>query len=501
MTGGAGGTEGPGGAGGGPDPLRLRARESPDRLAVVLPEGGDSHPVRLTFAELDDLADRLARRIGERVLGSAGPRPEGANSIDPPTLAIVLPPSLEAVALVFAAGRAGMRLAPLNPRLTPSELQGLIDRIRPPLIIRDPVELDAVGAGGTEKPGWPHRTDGREVHLHPAEPELPRFLLWTSGTRGRPRCVRLSMDNLLAIARGSRERLDLRADDRWLASLSLAHVGGLALVIRAVHVGSGLVVRERFDAADFNRLADEGAITHASMVPTMLRRVLDDREGRPAPSSLRCLLVGGDHTPEALLERALEAGFPVALTYGLTEASSQVATAGPELVRRKPGTVGASLPGVRLRIAANGEILVRGPTVAAGEVDIVDGWLRTGDIGELDDDAHLRVTGRLSDRIISGGFNVDPAEVEEVLRRHPDVADAAVVGLDDPEWGERVVAAVVVEKPAAVPAPELDAHCRRYLAGPKRPRSISVVDSLPRNPNGKVDRSALRVLLSERSTA
>lgn len=485
---------------GAPDPLRLRARDSPDRLAVVLPGGGGRDPGRLTFAELDHLADRLARRIVERVLGKSDARAAGAESVDPPTVAMVLPPSLEAVALVFAAGRAGMLLAPLNPRLTPPELEALIDRIRPRLIISDPAELNA-GEGGTEEPARPARTDDREMPLSTPGPELPRFLLWTSGTRGRPRCVRLSMDNLLAIARGSRERLDLRADDRWLASLSLAHVGGLALVIRAVHVGSGLVLRERFDAPHFNRLADEGAITHASLVPTMLRRVLDDREGRPAPSSLRCLLLGGDHTPEVLLDRALEAGFPVALTYGLTEASSQVATAAPELVRRKPGTVGASLPGVRLRIGADGEILVRGPSVAAGDVEVVDGWLRTGDIGELDDEGHLRVTGRLSDRIISGGFNVDPAEVEEVLRRHPDVADAAVVGLEDPEWGERVAAAVVVEKPAACPAPELDAHCRRYLAGPKRPRSISVVDSLPRNPNGKVDRRALRALLSERSTA
>ncbi|MGD2069213.1 MAG: fatty acid--CoA ligase family protein, partial [Gemmatimonadota bacterium] len=186
------------------------------------------------------------------------------------------------------------------------------------------------------------------------------------------------------------------------------------------------------------------------------------------------------------------------LTYGLTEATSQVTTAPPSLVRRKPGTLGLPLDGVELRVDASGEILVRGATVAAGlygsrePLTDADGWLRTGDLGAVDGDGHLRVTGRRSDRIITGGVNVDPVGVETVLLRHPDVAEAGVVGLPDDGWGERVEAAVVA-RTGRSPDPEaVRAWARQRLGGPQAPKRVTVLEALPRNPNGKVDRSALR---------
>ena len=217
------------------------------------------------------------------------------------------------------------------------------------------------------------------------------------------------------------------------------------------------------------------------------------------------------------MRRALAAGWPLALTYGMTEMASQVATATPAQVRRKPGTVGRPLDGVQLRISAEGEVLARGAMLALGAVEAShggddgavplvpvaplaplagdDGWYRTGDLGRLDGDGDLWITGRRSDRIITGGVNVDPHEVEAALRGYPAIADACVVGLPDPEWGE-VVAAVVVLAEGAFDAAAAGAWSRERLAPPKRPRRWLPVDALPLNANGKVDRGAVRGLFS-----
>jgi O-succinylbenzoic acid--CoA ligase len=225
----------------------------------------------------------------------------------------------------------------------------------------------------------------------------------------------------------------------------------------------------------------------------MLHQLLEAWGPEAAPDSLRCLLIGGAPAREELIVAALEAGFPIALTYGLTEASSQVATAPPELVREKPGTVGPPLPGVRVRVSESGELLVQGPTVAPGEVR-TDGWLHTGDLAREDGEGHLWITGRESDRIISGGVNVDPGEVEAALEAHPLVAEAVVLGVPDREWGERVVAVVVSHSPGPALRKELDELVGHSLSPAKRPRAIRFLDSVPRNPHGKVDRERVRAL-------
>jgi O-succinylbenzoic acid--CoA ligase len=326
-------------------------------------------------------------------------------------------------------------------------------------------------------------------------------VLWTSGTEGRPRGVAISYRNLAASALASEARLGLVPGDAWLASLSPAHIGGLALVTRALLLGSRLVAVGAFDAARALDLIARGAVTHVSVVPTQLLRLLDLSADAPPPPTFRCALVGGARAPDGLVRRALDAGWPLALTYGLTEATSQVATAAPDLTRRKPGTVGKRLDGVGLTLAEDGEILVRGPTVATGYVgtdpqDVVDagGWLHTGDIGRLDEEGDLWVTGRRSDRIVTGGVTVDAVEVEEALRAHAAVGDACVVGLPDAEWGERV-AAWVVPTGEGIDGDALLAFLRGRLSGPKLPRVLHVGETLPRNPNGKVDRAAVRSVL------
>jgi O-succinylbenzoic acid--CoA ligase len=213
-----------------------------------------------------------------------------------------------------------------------------------------------------------------------------------------------------------------------------------------------------------------------SLVPTMLSRLLD--AGLREPPSLRWALLGGGPIAPALLERAAEAGVPVAPTYGMTEACSQIATHG------------WPLPRVQLRIA-DGEVLVRGPNVAAGAV-ADDGWLYTGDLGEIDERGRLVITGRRADTIISGGENVAPDEVEAVLLEHPAVADAAVHGRADPEWGEAVIAAVILRNGHEADGEELRDFCSTRLARFKVPKAVEFVERLPRTASGKLRRRELR---------
>ncbi len=455
------------------DPLSAAAERWPDAPAVDVP-GGE----RLSFRELDGLVgsgeEELARSPGSASGGVTTMR---------------LPPSLDAIRTIHAALRTGTPLLPLHPAWTDEEVGAAVGSL-----------TAAPGSKGLASEG-------------PGLPSGAAFVLWTSGTSGRARGVALSLEGLEAVAEGSRRRLDLGPGDRWYWALSPAHVGGLALVLRAAWTGAAVVPLPSFDADRFLALAREGRITHASLVPVMLRRILEAAGGGSAPEPLRCLLVGGAEAPPALVRAATDAGWPVALTYGLTEASSQVATAPPARVREEPRTAGPPLPGVEVRLAEDGEIRVRGPTVALGYVGSGepfpvddDGWLRTGDVGEWierkDSGAgpdrplrELRVLGRRSRRIVTGGVNVDPAEVEAVLGSHPTVREAAVVGLPDAEWGERVAALVVAARGPEPDPDELGRFVRSRLSAAKVPRSFGFAPSLPRSPNGKVDLEAARVRL------
>ena len=331
------------------DVLREAALDSPD--AEGLEDGGRTW----TFAELDAAASRMARR-----LAPLGAEPRA-------TLALVADPGPLAVQALFAASRLGATVAPLNVGLRPPEFEAAFDTLRPDMILatrqaRDAAGLDPVWV--TSLDDLPKPMDERGGDDTPL-PE-PLAVLWTSGTDGRPRGVCLSSQAFDRVSEASRDLLRSGPGARWYASLSLGHVGGLATVLRSVSHRATLVTRGRFDAKEFAGLVDAGSVTHASLVPTMLDRLLGAREGRPAPPSLKCLLVGGAHAPSSLVARALELGYPLALTYGMTETTSQVATASPALVREKPGTVGRPLSGLEVRLTTEGEIQVRGPTVAVG---------------------------------------------------------------------------------------------------------------------------------------
>jgi O-succinylbenzoic acid--CoA ligase len=303
-------------------------------------------------------------------------------------------------------------------------------------------------------------------------------VMHTSGTTSTPKPVELTYGNWQANALGSAVALGLDPAERWLCPMPLTHVGGLSILVRSVIYATTAVLHGHFDTqAVLADLMDPARrITMVSLVPTMLARLLDS--GLENPPTLRWALLGGAPTPRALLERAERAGVPVAPTYGMTEGCSQLFT------------FGFPLPGVDLLLQGpEREVVVRGPMVAPGALD-QHGWLHTGDLGRIDDRGRLEIVGRKSDTIITGGENVAPEEVEAVLEEHPSVAEAAVIGRPDPEWGEALVALVVPRDGADPEA--LRTHCRNRLAAFKVPKRVEFVDGLPRTRSGKLVRRELR---------
>lgn len=408
-------------------------------------------------------------------------------------------------------------LAPAHAEWTPHERDAFIAAVQP---------TAALTGKDTPWPtdGWTSRSVAApgigDIGLHLRRLSVPALtgesaglgagaILATSGTGGRPRFAAHEWRSLRANAMASNERLDFGADDRWLATLAWAHVGGLAVPLRAAAAGATVVLAgPRFDAASVARALGELTVTHLSLVPAMLHGLL--AAGARPPGSLRAVLLGGAATPPDLADRALEAGWPIALTYGLTEAGSQVTTSTPSEVRAGDRSTGVPLSGVEVRIRppgqaaaapagapAPGHIEVRGDTLFRGYVGEparpAAAWFATGDLGRLDEQGRLEVTGRLRDRIVSGGANVDPTQVEAVLAAHPEVGEAAVIGLPDERWGQVVVAVVAGDDPG-LPA-RLDPWCRERLSGPRLPRRWEMLHRLPRTATGKVDRARLRELL------
>jgi O-succinylbenzoic acid--CoA ligase len=295
----------------------------------------------------------------------------------------------------------------------------------------------------------------------------------TSGSTGEPRPVCLTRANFEASARASAELLGVEPDDRWLCCLPVFHVGGLSIFTRSAIYGTTVVAEPNFDAGRVKELLEAGEVTLASLVPTMLARLRE--AGLERAPKLRGILLGGGPIPDELLAWALGVGLPVMPTYGMTETCSQIATA------RVGERAARPLPGAEIRIGDEEEILVRGPMVAA------DGWLHTGDRGRLTDEGLLEVHGRMDDLIVSGGENVAAREVEEAVRSHPAVKDAAVIGVEDEEWGRAIWAFVVGDTDEA----EVIEHCRGVLPGFKVPKRVVALDALPRTPSGKVERPSL----------
>lgn len=383
-------------------------------------------------------------------------------------VALRLPPGPAFLAALHATLLLGAAIVPIDARLAPTEQAQRAEGAK--LTIGEPLARPA---------GAP---DART--LDRLDPAATATVLHTSGTTAAHKPVALTIGNWLWNALGSALALGLDPDDRWLCTLPLSHVGGLSIPLRSAIYGTTVVLHERFETEAVLTAIERDEATLVSLVPTTLQRLLD--AGLRAPNTLRVALIGGGPLPPALAAQAQEAGIPVAQTYGLTEACSQVTTSLPG----EPETAGRPLAGQRVEIAPDGEIRVAGPTVAPGAA-AGDGFLHTGDLGALDERGRLVVTGRKADTIVSGGENVAPAEVEAVLLAHPAVAEAAVHPKPDPQWGEAVVATVVLHDGCRAEAEELRAHVASQLARFKVPKEVGFAPSLPRTASGKLVRREL----------
>jgi fatty-acyl-CoA synthase len=463
-------------------------------IAMVLEMAADGMGDRraigsLTYTQVRAEARAVAKRLGD-------------DTPDATTLASLLPNGDHLPVALFGAAWAGAAYAPLNFRLPEAAQAELLARLEPA------ARFDM---------GWIGRGDPADGSPYVDEPARPAVLLFPSGTSAAPKAAVLRHDNLTAYLFNTLEFAGASEEEAALLAVPPFHIAGVAAVLSSTYVGRRLVPMARFDADDWLRLATDEAVTHAFVVPTMLARIVGALEADPGrrPRSLRSLAYGGARMPAPVLERALEL-FPdvdFVNAYGLTETSSTVAVLGPQdhrdaitaddaAVRRRLESCGRAVPGVEFRIV-DGEVWIRGDQVGGGYVGTesqvdAEGWLHTGDQGYLDDDGYLFVLGRGDDVIIRGGENISPSEIEDALLRHPAVVGAAVVGLPDVEWGERVAAMVTVRSDSGDVGPDaLRDWSRQQLGGIKTPEVIVVADELPQTPTGKVLRRVVKEQLGK----
>ncbi len=468
-------------------------------------------------AESRELALGLASaglEPGDRILMSAGP-------------------SVALAVAHVAALRLGLVVVPMNTAYQAREISHVVADARPKAVVSDSTErarlvedaaaaaasASAAGGGSTtdrivtigiegsairppSRMRPPYGKSGAETALDRAEPGDPALLVYTSGTTGRPKGALLSHGNLLASLQAVAAAWHWTPEDRLVLPLPLFHVHGLVVGLDGTLVAGGsLVMRSRAAAEDVGKTVERHSATMLFGVPTIYARLL------PYGGQLRRLrlCVSGSAPLPAELHRAFEevSGQRILERYGMTE--TLMNSSNPYAGERRPGTVGLALPSVELRLDregddGSGEILVRGPNVFRGYWERPDAtaaafdgtWFRTGDLGTFDPDGYLRIVGRKTELVISGGFNVYPREVEDVLREHPGVADAAVLGWPHPEWGEQVVAFVEPASGFTGGETDLIAFAAERLAPYKRPKAIHVVAELPRNALGKVVKADLR---------
>ena len=468
-----------------PDWLHHQAEVHPRRLALATQEG------QWSFTQLDEEAGRLAGSLMDY-----GIKPKDR-------VAYHLKAGAGQVALIHALTRIGAVLVPLNTRLTDAELAPILVNAEPQLIIHDERRLEW-------PPFLPH-ISLRTIQSHAPSQltkrglfdlETLHALVYTSGTTGTPKGVELTLGNQWWSAVGFALNAGTQPEDRWLNVMPLFHVGGLTILFRSVIHGSAVFLKPQFDPEPTYQTLQDEKITLASLVPTMLKRLLDLPQN--APSSLRLVLLGGAPASPQLIEEAKQRGYPVASTYGMTETCSQIATSevGADLV---PSLAHSNLP-TRIRIVKDGEdcradepgeIWISGPTIAKGywrnpsaTQDAFSGeWLKTGDFGTLSQDGYLKVTDRIKNIIIRGGENIFPREVEDALRLIPAIGDVSVFGVPDPQWGERVAAAIVCKEPILLA--EIATFLSKHLASYKIPSVYFRMESIPRNPGGKVLRNRL----------
>jgi fatty-acyl-CoA synthase len=462
--------------------LRDRARTTPDRVAI------DEHDLPTTYGELDDRSERLA----------AGLLASGLRRGD--LVATLTGNTAEHVVVFFACAKAGLGLVPLSWRLAPAEVAYQLDDASPSVFLVEAEHAQLADKALAAAAARPERLPFGELESTgdalgaSVEDDDTLLVVYTSGTTGRPKGAQLTHANCFWTNLGFDLATGVRADDVVLQVLPQFHCGGWNVQpLLAWWKGARVILERSFDAARCLELIERKRVTTMMGVPAIYQFMAEEPAFHEADlSSLRVAVVGGAPMPEVLLERWQERGVAIVQGYGLTEAAPNVLCLPPEDAVRKAGWAGKPYPFVDVRLSPEGELQVRGPNVFPGywrnpeatSAAFEDGWLRTGDVAEQDDEGNYRIRGRLKDMYISGGENVYPAEVEAVLHEHPAVVDAAVVGVPDERWGESGVAFVVMRSETA--AGELRDWCGDRLARYKIPREVRFVEELPRSAMNKV---------------
>ncbi|TFH64532.1 MAG: o-succinylbenzoate--CoA ligase [Candidatus Zixiibacteriota bacterium] len=482
--------------------LRNAALNWPDALA--LHDGNRS----ISYIELERLIVGQARRL-KRLGIQSGDR-----------VGILARNSAEYAAFLFATSRLGASTVLLNPRHNPREWNNILAESKACLLLVDAEHHSTLDSPTI--PVWVIDEDHSDSisRIVPADESIPKDIdteqeatvVFTSGSSGKPKGVILTYVNHYFNALGSNENIPLQSPDCWLLSLPLCHVGGISILFRSALAGSAAYIMPRFDAAVANSLIDSGVVSHLSLVPTMLIALLQHRDYRPLPATVKAILLGGAPMPTSLIERARELKLPLLTSYGLTEAGSQVCTLSPQDSPEKLTTSGRPLEYRELRVVDTdglpvpdgtvGEIAVGGEVLFKGylgeETFDVDSWFHTGDMGFLDGDGYLIVCGRKDDMLISGGENIFPREIEAEVEGFPGITDCAVIGVPDTKWGERPVLFVEVTAVADCNLDALRQHLHERLARIKVPDTIIITEKLPRIGIGKVDKVRLMDMYNQR---
>ncbi len=446
----------------------------------ALLHAGDQFGLRQLSREADNLANALVYHGGH----ACG------------LVALITSSSILIARMVYASLSLGVGLFPLDPAMAGARRNRLLLDAGCDLVITDleladlPPQVKSISAktiGSFDSVSLTR--DGGGIQL----------VIATSGSEGEPKGVMLSQENIAASVAASRRRLDLGTGDLWLCCLPLFHIGGVSILYRCMDAGAGMLLHQGFDAATVWQDIQQKEVTHISLVPAMLARLLDLSQDASPPERLRIALIGGGHLAPGLARRAHAAGWPLCVSYGMSETASQCATRCGADAGQSPGEVGLPLDGMEIGVTEQGRIRVRGPAVMLGYINPHrtpglglqhGGWFETADLGEIDGMGRLRVLGRADDQLLSGGRSVHPLEVEDLITVCPGVDQVAVTGQPDQVWGAKLVALYT----GTASAVEVEQWCRDNIVSSLRPRRYIKVEELPLNTFGKLDRVRLTTL-------